>query len=249
MTIKTSGIIIRKLNFGEADKLLTILTRDRGKIRVVAKGVRRPRAKLVGFADMFCYNELMLAEGRNLDIVTAASTIERFVGNDTPLERIGLMYYLCELADKLIEETQEVPGSFELLREMLHYIKNHDTNSGVVKSYFEMKMLLMLGYSPELYKCATDDSPLAPGDDLSFSARLGGILQGAKRAQDDFARSISENTLKFLRILQRYPLEEATKITASLDVLQQVSAVMSDSMEYVLEVRPKSLSVLDELGG
>ena len=148
-TIKTSGIVIRRINLGEADKILTILTRDRGKIRVVAKGVRRPKAKLAGFSDMFRYNDFVLVEGRNLDIVCGATTVEHFIADGIELEKIGVMYYLCELVDKLIEETDDVRGIFELLRESLHFIKNHDTPTALTKSYFEMKLLLILGYSPD----------------------------------------------------------------------------------------------------
>lgn len=247
VAIKTSGIVIRRINLGEADKILTILTRDRGKIRVVAKGVRRPKAKLAGFSDMFHYNDFILAKGRNLDIVTSATTVERFVFDGIELEKIGVMYYLCELVDKLMEETNEVKGIFELLRETLHYIKNHDASTALVKSYFEMKMLLLLGYSPELHWCVATHKKLNGEDDLSFSVRLGGVLCGDAKIKDDFARPISENTLKFLRLLQRYSLLDTAKITAEPEILNQMSAVTSDFIEYVMEVRPKSLSVLGEL--
>ena len=105
-TIKTSGIVIRRINLGEADKILTILTRDRGKIRVVAKGVRRPKAKLAGFSDMFHYNDFILAEGRNLDIVTSATTVERFVTDGMELEKIGVMYYLCDFKRIMTGQSQ-----------------------------------------------------------------------------------------------------------------------------------------------
>lgn len=245
--IKTSGIVIRKVNVGEADRILTVLTRDRGKIRVVAKGVRRPKAKLAGFTDMFHYNDFVLAEGRNLDIVTSAVTVERFIKEGMELERIGLMYYLCELVNQLIEETAEVPGSFELLRETFNYIKNHEVSSAITKSYFEMKMLLFLGFAPELHKCVGSGAELNGNDDLSFSVRCGGVLQGDARAKDDFARPISSNTLKFLRVLQQMPLEEVLKVKTSQDIVGQASGIASDFIEYVMEGRAKSLSVLGEL--
>jgi len=245
--VKTSGIVIRKVNVGEADRILTVLTRDRGKIRVVAKGVRRPRAKLTGFTDMFHYNDFVLAEGRNLDIVTSAVTVERFIKEGMELERIALMYYLCELVNRLIEETAEVPGSFELLRETFNYIKNHEVSPVVIKSYFEMKMLLLLGFAPELYKCVGGEVELNDGDDLSFSVRLGGVLQGDARTKDDFASPISSNTLKFLRVLQQMPLEEVLKVKASQEIVEQTSSITSDFIEYMMEGKVKSLSVLGEL--
>lgn len=245
-TIKTSGIVIKKLNLGEADRILTILTRDRGKIRVLAKGVRRPKAKLTGFADMFHYNDFILAEGRNWDIVTAATTVERFLREDTSLEQIGLMYYACELVDKLIEETQMVKGSFELLRETLHYIKNHPETI-VARSYFEMKLLMMLGFSPILEQCAVSRQPIREAETIYFSCRLGGAINESARTQDELARAITPITLKWLRLLQRYPLEAIEKIKVDEQTLKQAAGVLSDFVEYATEVRARSLTVMGEL--
>ncbi|AKM84517.1 MAG: repair protein RecO, DNA repair protein RecO (recombination protein O) protein [candidate division Kazan bacterium GW2011_GWA1_50_15] len=245
-TIKTSGIVIRKLNLGEADKILTVLTRDRGKIRVLAKGVRRPKAKLTGFADLFQHNDFILAEGRNWDIVTAATTVERLVGDDTDLGQIGLMYYVCELVDKLIEETQTVAGSFELLRETLAYIKHHP-ESNAVRAYFEMKLLTMLGFAPELGHCIISRSSLNEDQPIYFSAHLGGLVSEAHRSADDFARPISVNGVKWLRLLQRYPLGGIDKITIEPGVAKGANQLLADFVEYATEVKTKSLSVLAEL--
>lgn len=215
---------------------------------MIAKGVRRPKAKLTGFTDMFHYNDFVLAEGRNLDIVTSAATVERFVKDGMQLEQIGLMYYLCELVNGLIEETQEVPGSFEVLRETLHYIKTHEGTADLIRSYFEMKMLLLLGYSPELYKCVGSGREVRGDEDVGFSVRLGGVLQGDVLERDSFARVISHNTLKVLRLLQQYPLEEIVKIKISPDIMSQVARITSDFIEYVMEGKAKSLSVIGELG-
>jgi len=110
-----------------------------------------------------------------------------------------------------------------------------------------MKMLLLLGYSPELNQCVATHKKLGDEDELSFSVRLGGVLCGDAKIKDDFARPISQNTLKFLRLLQCYPLADVSKIKADPEILNQMSAVTSDFVEYVMEVRPKSLAVLGEL--
>lgn len=245
--IKTSGIVIKKINIGEADRILTILTDDRGKMRVVAKGVRKPRAKLTGFTDMFAYNELELAEGKNLDIVTSASTIERFIKDDTSLEKIGVMYYFCELSDKLIEEQSETKGAFELLRDVLHFLKNHDLSVPLIKSYFEIKLLLLLGFTPELTKSVLSREALREDREIRFSVNLGGVIQGVDLAKDDFAREVSVNTIKFMRLLKRYPLFDVAKVTMPIEIVQETSAILSDFVEHVMEVRSKSLAVMAEL--
>lgn len=245
-TIKTSGIVIRKLNLGEADKILTVLTRDRGKIRILAKGVRRPKAKLTGFADLFQYNDWILAEGRNWDIVTAATTVERFVGDDTTLSQVGLMYYIGELTDKLIEETQTVPGSFELLRETLAYIKRHP-QSGSPRAYFEMKLLTVLGFAPELKQCVVGRHALNEDEPIYFSTRLGGLVSENHRIADDLAKPISVSGVKWLRLLQQYPLEAVDKITIEPTVAKETNQLLGDFVEYATEVKTKSLAVMSQL--
>jgi DNA repair protein RecO (recombination protein O) len=238
---------VRKVNVGEADRILTILTPERGKIRVVAKGVRKTRAKLAGFTDMFAYNELELAEGKNLDIVTGATTVERFINDDTSLEKIGVMYYFCELTDKLIEEQTQSKGTFELLRDVLHFLKNHDIDVPLIKSYFEMKFLLLLGFTPELTRSVISREILKEDKDLKFSVSLGGIIQGVDLSKDDFARDVNVNTVKFMRLLKRYPLFDIAKVSMPVELVKETSAILSDFVEHVMEVRTKSLGVMSEL--
>ena len=246
-TIKTRGIVIRKVNFGEADRILTILTSNRGKIRVVAKGVRRPRAKLAGWLDMFADNELELAEGRNLDIVTSASSIQHLVSRDLTLQETGLMFYVCELVDKLLEETNEVAGVFPLLLETLTAISENKISLSIIKTYFEIKLLTILGFAPELYRCVVSGKELEAQDELYFSHLLGGVFCEGKN-QDDFAPKISKDGIKLLRLLQKYPLEAISKIKVSDETIQEASILMSGFVEYVTDSRIRSLRVLTELG-
>lgn len=245
-TIKTRGIVIRKANFGEADRILTILTSDRGKVRVVAKGVRRTRAKLAGWLDMFADNQLELAEGKNLDIVTGAVMTHSFVDKQLSLQQMGLMYYFCELVDKLLEETHEVAGVFPLLEEALGSVSKQATLLELPKTYFEIKLLTILGFAPELYHCVVSGEELNNEDRLYFSYRLGGVFCDGKN-QDDFAPEISKDGIKLLRLLQRYPLNAVEKIKVADEVVKEVSGLMSEFVEFTTDRRIKSLRVLVEL--
>ncbi len=246
MILKTRGIVIRKVNFGEADRILTILTSDRGKIRVVAKGVRRPRAKLAGWLDMFADNELELAEGRNLDIVTSASSIQHLASRDLTLQQTGLMFYVCELVDKLLEETNEVAGVFPLLIETLTAISENKISLSIIKTYFEIKLLTILGFAPELYRCVVSGKELNGDDELYFSHLLGGVFCEGKN-QDDFAPKISKDGIKLLRLLQKYPLEAISKIKVSDETIQEASVLMSGFVEYITDQRIRSSQVLGQL--
>jgi len=253
-TIKTRGIVIRKVNFGEADRILTILSSDRGKLRVVAKGVRRTKAKLAGWLDMFADNQLELAEGRNLDIVTGAIAVKQIATDKLSLQQTGLMYYLCELVDKLIEETisdgtpsGDVPEVFSLLQESLSAVAEKVLPLNILKTYFEIKLLTGLGFAPELYRCVVSGQELNGEDILYFSYRLGGVFCNGKN-QDDFAPEISKDGIKLLRLLQKYPLLAIIKIKVADETVKEVSGLMSEFVEYTTDRRIKSLQVLGQLG-
>src|SRR5438045_828289 len=101
---KTTGIVLRRMNLGEADRIITILTRDHGKVRAVAKGVRRIKSRMAGHLELFGAVELMFAEGRNLDIITSARLMRSAeLLSDTP-KTLGYAFLLTEMLDRLIDE-------------------------------------------------------------------------------------------------------------------------------------------------
>lgn len=209
-TIKTKGIIIKRINLGEADKILTILTPDRGKIRVVAKGVRKPKAKLGGFLELFRYNEYLLAEGRNLDLVAGAYTIDNLAGVGQSLRSVATAYYIAETVDKLIEETQEINKAFEIVYHSLKAI-SQSGDLDAIKSWFEINLLTSLGFRPELNHCVECQEPISteapmepfpkgrPSVQAWFSFDLGGMLDAKHRSADPMALPVSSTELAELR--------------------------------------------------
>src|SRR4030042_6840840 len=195
--IKTKGIIIKRVNLSEADKILTILTADRGKIRVVARGVRKPKAKLGGFLEMFRYNEYLLAEGRNLDLVAGAYTIDNLVSIGQSLRSVATAYYIAETVDKLIEETQEASKTFEIVYRSLKAI-SQSGDLDAIKGWFEINLLASLGFRPELNRCVECRAPLEEG---WFSFELGGILDAQHPNSDLAALPVSAVELLELRAI------------------------------------------------
>jgi len=146
MLYKTQGIIIKKTNLGEADRLITIYTKDFGKVLVRAKAVRKNQAKLKGHLELFCQSHLMLAQGKNLDIVTGAETIEAFPYLRQSLPSLAAAYYLSELLDKLIAGPEKDENIWTLLLFSLGKLNQKSQDiKGVIKN-FEIKLLELLGY-------------------------------------------------------------------------------------------------------
>jgi len=148
---KTEGIILKRTNFGEADRILTIYTKHYGKIRALAKGVRKITSRKGGNVEAFNHVSLFLAQGRNLDIVSEAEVINSFKSWRKNLRKVGLAYYFSELVDKLTPDGQANRVVFELLREFLGKI-GQESESKLIRS-FEEQLLEELGFGvPEALK-------------------------------------------------------------------------------------------------
>src|SRR6266566_1185318 len=118
----TEGIILKHTDLGEADRILTLFTPHKGKVRVVAKGVRRPISKKTGHLELLCRSQLHVALGRNLDIVTQAQSIENFSHLRTDLWHMTCGFYLAELIERFIEEHTQHANLYHLLLETLRYL-------------------------------------------------------------------------------------------------------------------------------
>ncbi len=238
--IKTKGIIIKRINLGEADKIITIITQNRGKIRVVAKGVRKPRARLSGFLEMFHYNEYLLAEGRNLDIVTGANTLDTLHGISRGLKPIALAYYVAEIVDKLIEETQDPGNIFDLIYSTFKEISKGNIKLNVIKSFFEINILNILGFKPELYKCVECGQSIVSNGHFSFN--LGGLLDDQHRLKDVAAISISNEEINILRRLLIVDISNLDIDTNMLDLNDdsKLTQICSGFLNHIVGKRIQS---------
>ena len=146
---KTEGIIIKRTNFSEADRILTVFTKHYGKIKVLAKGIRRINSRRGGNLEIFNLVTIILSEGKNFDIVTEVEVKKSFPNLRKDLKKIGLVYYFCELIESLCPERQENSSVLELLLEVLDSLEEREIweiGERREKEYFETKLLKELGY-------------------------------------------------------------------------------------------------------
>lgn len=145
-TYKTEGIILKRQNLGEADRILTILTKHRGKISCIAKGVRKPTSRKSGHVELFDRTILYFAKGKNLDVLTQAEVVERFSGIRNNLKAAKAAYHIVELVDQLTRENQENPGIYVELNEILRIINKQKQATRKQITNFEAQILTHLGF-------------------------------------------------------------------------------------------------------
>jgi DNA repair protein RecO (recombination protein O) len=153
MQIKTDGLIIRDLNVGEDDRIVTILTRERGVVQASARGARRVKSRLSVATRLFCYSDFTLFKGREKYIIDDAETIEFFMGVDKNLERLALAQYFAQLCASLAPQEEPAEPFLRLMLNALSFIQNGKRPLSLIKAAFELRMLTMAGYMPDLVAC------------------------------------------------------------------------------------------------
>lgn len=240
---RAEAIVLRRMNLGEADRLLTLYTPEWGKIRVLAKGVRKPTSRKAGHLELFTHSRLLIAKGRSLDIVTQAETITPFLPLRKDLTRTSYAYYVVELVDRFLEEGEESPALFRLLLETLGHLSEAEDPRLVVR-YFELHLLGEVGYRPELYRCLGCGREIE-GEAL-FGAPEGGVLCppcGDRRE----GSPLSPDLLRYLRLLQRGDYATCKTLRLNPEVHSGLERTMCHYISYILERRLRSLDFIDTL--
>ena len=234
----TDAIILRRVDFGEADRILTIMTPQAGKLRVIAKGARKMTSRKAGHVELFTRVRLLLARGRNFDIVSQAETMETYRAIREDLLRSTYGHYLCELVDAFAQEGSEDTALYELLAEGLGWLAEAD-DPALAGRYFEMRLLALTGYRPQLFKCARTDEVVnieMPNiTSVAFSPTEGGVLSppAARFARDAF--SVPVGALRLLRVLQLKRFEDLRGLEINPAAHAQVEYTMRRYLQYVLE--------------
>ena len=244
---QTEAIIIKKIKLGEADRILTLYTPHLGKIQAVAKGVRRPRSKMAGHLELLTQSQVSLARGRNLDTITGSQTIDSFLPLKSNLELTSYGLYAIELTHQFTADHVENYPLFGLLLETMHRLCQGG-NSELVLRYFELHLLNLVGYRPQLEQCVSCHSPLQPISNL-FSPSAGGVLCPNCLKSQPLTHPLSVNALKVLRWLQGSDFNATSKLRMKPALSRELEGVTRGYIEYLLEREVKSTAWLDSLRG
>jgi DNA repair protein RecO (recombination protein O) len=244
-TYQTEAIIIKKIKLGEADRILSLYAPHLGKIRAVAKGVRRPRSKMAGHLELLTHSLVSLARGRNLDTVIGSQTINSFLPLKSNLQLTSQALYAVELVDLFTADNDENYPLFQLLLETMHKLCQGNNNELTLR-YFELHLLDLVGYRPQLGQCVSCHSPLKAVIN-SFSPDAGGVLC-PRCSQDQFyAYPLSVNALKVLRFLQTGNYDTISQLKIDPELYHELEEVMRNYLKYLLEREVKSVAWLDTL--
>lgn len=153
MYLTIQGLVLRVTAYNDTDSLLTILTRDHGKITVKARGLRRKNSPLTAPCQLLAYGEFTLFEYRNMYSVNEAQALELFAQLRRDLSKLSLGTYFAQVAEVISQEDLPTPELLSLLLNCLFALSKTDINENQIKAVFEMRSACLAGYTPDLYAC------------------------------------------------------------------------------------------------
>jgi DNA repair protein RecO (recombination protein O) len=233
-SFRVEAVVLRHVDYGEADRMLTLYTRQLGKTRALAKGARKIASRKAGHIEPFTYVKLQLAQGRDMPLITQADTVDAYQPLREDLILTSHASYVLELLDRFTyaDETEN-SALFRLLTDTLSRLAAK-TDPWLVLRYYEIRLLDHLGFRPQLFACANCGREIK-AEDQFFSFSAGGVIcprcaQGLRNLH-----KISVEVLRYLRHFQRSSYADATRARPTPDMQQEAETLMQGYFTYLLE--------------
>jgi DNA repair protein RecO (recombination protein O) len=242
----TDAIVLSRFDLGEADRVLTLITPDYGKLKAIAKGIRRPASRLGGSLEPFAELTVVLARGRTFDVVTEVHVGHAWLALRDRLESAATAWYLAELADRSLEERHAAQPLYDLLHRAYELL-DAGMAPGRVARWYEMHLADELGQRPEVDRCVECDRMLEARESFRWVPPLGGVVCGRCPGPPAGRTALSLDALKLLKAYQRLDIEAIAALRLNEATEREVESAMRDFMRIALERDPRSLAFLDEV--
>ncbi len=244
-TFAVEGIVLRRREVGEADRQVLLYTRRRGKLWVLARGVRKPTSRLAPLLEPFRHSLLYLARGRVRLLVTQGVSLHPFPNLATDLERTARAFYVVELLDAFTAEEDPDPSLFELLLTVLGALDGEGDPPWLLP-WYELQLLARSGHGPSLDACVRCGAPLRPEAGHGFQVPDGALCP-ACLPHTPGALPLPLPVLKVLRFLGRSPWDRVRSLQARPSTREGVHRLLEAQIRHHLQRRPRSQAFLQAL--
>jgi DNA repair protein RecO (recombination protein O) len=238
---KTKAIILSRLNLGESDRILTLFSPAKGKIRAIAKGSRKTKSKFSGHTELFTLCDFIISTGKNLDIITDSELISNFLAAKPDMENVKTAYFMAEVINKLLPDEQPNEDIYNLFLWCLESLNSDRIN--LIRLIFVARILKILGIYPELSKCVKCEIKPDP-ETLYFSKEAGGITDKGCSLHFPDAIKVNSDMIKLWRYLADSNFSELQKIKPSAILVSTVSDLALEYLKCVTLIDYRSIRVL-----
>ena len=232
---RDEGVVLRTIKLGEADRIVSLVTQSHGKVRAVAKGVRKTKSRFGGRLEPTGHVALLLYEGRELDVITQAESIDHFRAIREDLERLTRATAMLEVVDQVAQERHANPGLYQMLVGALRAMASHDAPL-IVPAFF-LKLLSLEGFHPVLDGCVHCGQT---GGGMAFDLSQGGLVCSSCGG----GPAVSPGAIALLRLLLGGELRQALRQGPG-PVATEVARIATNAVEQHLERRLRTVEVLE----
>lgn len=241
---KIEGIIIRTTNYGETNKIVTIYSREWGKVGVMARGAKKPNSRLAAVTQLFTYGYFLVQKSSGLGTLQQGEMIASFREIKEDIFLTAYASYIVDLTDKSTDDRKPNPFLFELIYQTINLI-NEGYDAEILVNIFEMKMLNSLGLYPILNQCAVCGNTEGH---FTFSIREGGLLCHRCLEKDPYHLKISPATVKLLRLFYYLDLSRLGNISVKPETKAELKKVISTYYDEYSGLNLKTKKFLNQMG-
>ncbi len=245
--IKAQGIVIKETNVGEADKIITLFTRNKGKIQASARGARRNRSSLIAGTQFLCFSDFVLYKGKTMYRVSQSEVIESFFNIRNSIEKLSYATYFIELVSEVIDEDHANPKLLKLILNTLHMLSNTQKDARLLKVVYELRLMSIIGFSPNMHGCTQCGNN--NNETTHFNSSIGGLIcsECMTDIQSRNNIAISNGTLQTMRYILYSDMKKIFSFEASEKVLKELEIVILDFILTHIGKEFKSLKFLDNI--
>jgi DNA repair protein RecO (recombination protein O) len=233
--LNTVGIVIKEVNVGEADKIVTILTKKHGRISALAKGGKRPKSAISAASQIMCYSDFVLYNGKEMYSINSCEVIEPFYDIRIDMEKLTYAAHFMDIVLELAQEEQPAPRLLQLLLNSLYMLAKTERPPELISRIFELRALSVSGYAPHTASCIVCGQEAEKFYSFSFS-KCGFICDREKcSVTDNYSLPLSSGASRAMQYIIFSKMEDLFKFRLSADVLEELERVMKRYLRDQLE--------------
>ncbi len=234
---RTEGLVLKKIDRGEADQLFTIYTKDFGKLEILGKAIRKISSKLRAGAEIFYLSEIEFIQGKTYKTLTDTILVEKFQNLRRNLKKLNIAYKVSEDLDKFVQEQETDEKIWNLLLETFNKLNNLEIENSkleIVYYYFFWNLSSFLGFRPELYQCFVCQKKLKP-EKLYFSEKGVGVICQNCFSSVKSAIAVKPEIVKILRIILNQDWETLAKLKMNEEYLKLLDKISQNYSSFILD--------------
>lgn len=243
MIVRVEGIVIRSIDYGEGNKILTVFSKEAGKISMMARGAKKVKSRHAAIAQLFTYGEFICYKSGSMGTLNNGEIWNAYNRLKDDIHKTAYAAYLMELTDRMLGENERNAPLFVQLKASLDAI-DEDKDPQIVTNIYELKMLSIAGYMPVLGECVSCGSKEGT---MTVSISLGGTVCARCRHTDPGSIAVSETALKLLRLFLHMDIRRLGKTEVKETTKKQLKLIIRQFLDAHVEIKWKSRSFLDQM--